>query len=333
MNSLGQNGKSFIMPSSEKIRQAANSLGFELVGVCSANPPQSIGQLEKWLADGMHGEMEYMETSFLLRSNLNSILPGVKSVISVGLQYYQPNETEVDQPRIARYALGRDYHKVMRGKLKQLSLTLSEDYPDHNWRPCVDSAPILEREYANRAGLGWFGKNTCLINSKRGSWFLIGSLLTTAQLDHDDPAIGGCGNCRACIDACPTGAIVQKEDRWQVDARRCISYLTIEKRGDFSKEEAAMIGDWTFGCDICQEVCPFNQPRESQPLRSNQTAEPDFLRHKSFPSLINLLELSKDQWDHMTQGSPLRRAGFDGLKRNARANLANQVKSDPKNLL
>jgi epoxyqueuosine reductase len=181
----------------------------------------------------------------------------------------------------------------------------------------------LEREYAHRAGLGWFGKNTMLIDSRSGSWFVIGLLLTTLDIEPDLPAQGGCGTCRACIDACPTGAIVWLEQggRWAVDARRCISYLTIEAPA----EADARIGDWTFGCDVCQEVCPFNARRGSQPLRARPTSEPDFLRHSPVPGmpLEQIERLTPEEWDAATQGSPIRRAGYDGLRRVARINRGN----------
>lgn len=270
----------------------------------------------------MNGEMEYMATSLPLRGDLNSVLPGVQSVIAVGLNYYQ--EPPPSDTKIARYALGRDYHKVIRKKLKQFSEILSRQFPDQEWRPAVDSAPIMEREYAQRAGLGWFGKNTCLINSHRGSWFFIGTLLTTAILDYDSPALGGCGTCRACIDACPTGAIVNLNDNWQVDARQCISYLTIEKRGDFNEDEARLVGEWTFGCDVCQEVCPFNKPRESQPLRAQTTQVPEFLEVRDFPRLQQLAQISEPAWDHFSQSSAIRRTKREGIERNARANLKNR---------
>lgn len=309
----------------ERVKSSARALGFELVGVCDASPPQSLGVLQNWVADGMHGSMEYMANSLPLRADLNSVLPGVRSVVAVGLNYNQaPIEGDV---RVARYALGRDYHKVIRGKLKKLGAEMAQLVPGESWRACVDSAPVMEREYANRAGLGWFGKNTCLINSHRGSWFLIGVLLTTAEIAFDSAAIGGCGSCTKCIDACPTGAIVDRDGIWQVDARRCISYLTIEKRGEFSDEEAEMVGDWTFGCDVCQEVCPFNQVRDSQPLRGAVTTEEGFLDRRDFGSLENLLLLGEREWDEMTRGSAVRRAGFDGLRRNARANLGNRGES------
>lgn len=278
--------------------------------------------LEQWLAAGMHGEMEYMERSVPLRSDVNTVLPGAQSVVAVGLNYNQePPDRDV---KIARYALGRDYHKVMRNKLRALARFGESVLPETQWRACVDSAPVMERELANRAGLGWFGKNTMLINSQRGSWFFIGTLLTTANLVPDEPAIGGCGTCRACIDACPTGAITQLGDRWAVDARRCISYLTIEKRGELSAIEQEMVGEWTFGCDICQEVCPFNQPRTNQPLRAQPTREPDFLAVREWPQLEHLRVIDAEEWDRQSQGSAVRRAGYYGIRRNAEANLRNR---------
>lgn len=306
----------------DRVKSVGMELGFDLVGVCDPSPPRSLAVLEGWIAEGMHGEMDYMASSLPLRADLNTVLPGVKSVIAVGLNYFQdPGEGDV---QIARYALGRDYHKVIRGKLRAFAREMANLVPEAGWRACVDSAPVMEREYANRAGLGWFGKNTCLINSQRGSWFLIGVLLTTAEIDRDHVAVGGCGNCRKCIDACPTGAIVERDGLWQVDARRCISYLTIEKRGEFSDSESEMVGDWTFGCDICQEVCPFNTIRETQPLRSMVTVDSGFLDRRRFGGLEEILLFSEKEWDDRTKGSAVRRAGFEGLKRNAAANLRNQ---------
>lgn len=311
------------MLTSQGIKEACRAIGFEHAGVCRADPPESIEVLDTWLAAGMHGEMEYMQRHRDARANLEAVLPGVRSVVMVGLVYNQRRPEAKGQPKIAKYALGRDYHKVMRAKLKELESRLAEAAPAAHFRACVDSAPVMERELAQRAGIGWFGKNTCLIDSRTGSWFLIGALLTDLDLDADEAAVGGCGTCRACVDSCPTGAIVNHQGVWNVDARRCISYLTIEKRGDFSQEEAKMIGDWTFGCDVCQDVCPFNQPRESQPARAPQTRDLGLQQLRVWPSLKDLADISREDWDKLTAGSPVRRAGWEGLKRNAQANLDN----------
>lgn len=267
--------------------------------------------------------MDYLPRSVELRRDPRSLLEGVQSILMVGMNYSQPNDHHHGRPRIARYALGRDYHKTLRSKLRQVSARLTELVPGCQTRICVDSAPLMEREFAQKAGLGWIGKNTCLINSHRGSWFLLGALLTDIELVSDQPAVGGCGNCQKCIEACPTGAIVQREGRWQVDSRKCISYLTIEHKGAIAPELSRQIGDWTFGCDICQDVCPFNEERTSQPLRALRTSEPDFLRQRRWPELEQLTVLNEAEWDALTQGSAVRRTGFEGLKRNAQINVIN----------
>ncbi len=308
----------------ESLTGYALALGFELAGVCSGTPPETIEHYRQWIGRGHHASMGYLARSVDLRSSLDSILPGTQSVIAVGLFYNQAVHRSPGDPRIARYALGRDYHKVLRGKLRQLERFLLQSVPDAQCRACVDSAPVLEREYAQRAGLGWFGKNTCLIDSHRGSWFVIGLLLTTVPLTPSSAAMGGCGTCRRCVDACPTGAIVLEDGRWQIDSRRCVSYLTIEHKGAIAEQYEAGIGDWTFGCDVCQEVCPFNGARPSQPQRSPQTTEPDFLAVRAWPHLEELRNWSEKEWDLGTQGSPVRRAGYKGLRRNATINLRNR---------
>jgi epoxyqueuosine reductase len=302
--------------SSEGLKEYAVSLGFETVGICAPVEPPHYDAYRRWLDKGYQGTMSYLSRHLALKKSPESLLTGVQSIVAVTLNYNQPNPAIQGQPRIARYALGRDYHKVMRGKLSKLARWINNDHPGAACRPCVDSAPIMERDYAQLAGLGWFGKNTMLIDSRRGSWFFIGLLLTTVEFEFDKPAVGGCGSCRACIDACPTGAIVNRGDRWEVDARKCISYLTIEHPGEIDQN----IGDWTFGCDICQEVCPFNEPRPSQPLRGQWTREPDFLNRKEWPSLERLRVISEVEWDVLTRGSPVRRVGLDGLRRNALLN-------------
>ena len=306
------------MLDSDPIKAEARRLGFSLVGVCDPSVPRGLDFARRWLSEGFAGEMSYIESSLPLRADLELILPGVRSVVACGLEY-GPERPEIGSGiRIARYALGRDYHKVLRGKLKKIGSFLDQQLPGERHRPCVDSAPVFEREFAQRAGLGWFGKNTMLINSHRGSWFLIGVLLTTAEIERDEPAVGGCGTCTKCIDACPTGAIVPLEGRWAVDSRVCISYLTIEKKGESQAEQHGQIGELAFGCDICQEVCPFNQPRLDQPLRAQPGRDPDLTNWRTWPGAETVANWTWDEWDEATRGSAVRRAGYEGLRRNAR---------------
>ncbi len=292
-----------------EIKAAALRLGFANVGICSAHPAAGIDFYEGWLNRGNAATMDYLARHLDAKRSPTSLLPGCNSIIAVALNYYQPLGVEPSVPRVARYALGRDYHNVIRGKLKALAGL----FPAATTRVCVDSAPLLEREYAHRAGLGWFGKNTMLIDSRRGSWFLLGFVLTTLKLESDAPAEGSCGTCRACIDACPTGAIVFEDGRWQVNSSRCISYATIEHKGDHDLNPHG----WTFGCDICQEVCPFNQERVSQPQRAQITTEPDFMARREWPELEQLAQIEAGHWENISRGSPLRRAGVDGIRRNA----------------
>ena len=312
---------------SAAVKDHAISLGFDLVGICEVQEPPHWAQYKEWVDKGWHGSMSYLKDHLDLKRDPRSLLPSAQSVIMVGLNYNQPNPYHANHPRIARYALGRDYHKVVRGKLKQLQNWLHQEYPGSVHRVCVDSAPIMERDFARLAGLGWFGKNTMIINSQRGSWFFLGVLLTSVELEPDKPSSGGCGTCHACIDACPTGAIVHQDGRWQVNATRCISYLTIEHEAGIEPELAAKIGEWTFGCDVCQEVCPFNQARESQPLRAKNTHVPDFANRRNWPSLTELVVMSQQDWDRASQGSPVRRTGLSGIQRNALINLVNEQQS------
>jgi epoxyqueuosine reductase len=300
----------------EELRARAKEIGFSSLGVASPDAEVHIEFYRRWLAKGYGAEMNYLATSAELKPSPTFLLPEAKSVIMVTLDYNQPTTSCPDSPKIARYALGRDYHKIIRKKLKMLAAELGGAN-----RICVDSAPLLERDFANLAGLGWFGKNTCLIDSRRGSWFLIGALLSSETFEPDSPALGGCGTCKKCVDACPTGAIVFEEDRWQVDARKCISYLTIEHKGPLPSEYKPRLAGWTFGCDVCQEVCPFNAPRDSQPVRGAFATDPDLLRTRDWPNLSHLSQISDEDWDELTRGSPVRRAGPTGLRRNANANL------------
>ncbi len=306
------------------VKGEATRLGFDLVGICDVSSPNHLREYEEWLGKGFHGSMDYLVNHRELKRSPTQLLESTRSIIAVGLNYCQPNVEQPNQPHIASYALGRDYHRVLRGKLKHLADWIQREYPGSQSRACVDSAPILERDYANQAGLGWFGKNTCLINSQRGSWFFIGLLLTSQPFEADKPAIGGCGTCHQCVDSCPTGAIVFEEDRWQINASKCISYLTIEHKGPIEQDLASRMGGWTVGCDICQQVCPFNQPRDSQPLRATQTSEMDLLNQRRWPTLLKLSQISDADFDVLTRGSAVRRLGPENMKRNAKINLANE---------
>jgi epoxyqueuosine reductase len=303
---------------SSELLQRLREAGFDLVGVAAAQAPPHWAAYAQWIGQGKHAEMDYLKRHLELKQHPENLLPGCQSVIAVGLNYYQDNSPSIGHGRIARYALGRDYHRVIPQKLGPVVDWLKREFPQSEARICVDSAPLMERDFAHLAGLGWFGKNTMIINSQRGSWFLLGFILTTVRFVPSNPAIGGCGTCTACVDACPTGAIAYKDGRWQVASQQCISYLTIEHRGPW--QTATPHGtDWIFGCDICQEVCPFNQPRESQPLRAQLTTVEDFKRRTPVPPLADILAETEDSWDRWTRGSPIRRAGLDGLKRNAQA--------------
>ncbi|MBL8060065.1 MAG: tRNA epoxyqueuosine(34) reductase QueG [Chthonomonas sp.] len=295
----------------------ARDLGFGLVGVCSATEPfQGFEYYKQWLDRGHHAEMGYLARQAHLKSSLESVLPGAKSAIVVGMNYAQPNPVRQGFPRIARYALGRDYHRVMRRRLATLAKQIGQSFPEAMFRACVDSAPIFERELANRAGLGWFGKNSMLINSRQGSMFLIGVLLTSAELPYSTPAKGGCGTCKKCIEACPTGAIVHTDGRWNVDSRKCISFWTIEAKS--APPPNIHKAGLAFGCDICQEVCPFNEPRSSQPERARTTDDPNLLPSGPDPSLDQIRDMSEAEWDSWTRGRAIRRSGYAGWKRNIR---------------
>lgn len=295
------------------VKEIATQSGFDYCGIARAVPlDEDARRLEQWLSKGMNGEMKYMENYFELRVNPQKLVPGARSVITLLLNYYpavQPRQTD---NKISRYALGEDYHTVIRTKLNHFLACIKEKLGDMNGRGFVDSAPVLERSWAQRSGLGWIGKNGNLINKGSGSFFFIATLITDIALEYDDPlAKDYCGSCTRCIDACPTGAIL---DDKVVNGSQCISYYTIELKDMLIPE--AMKGkfdNWLFGCDVCQEVCPWN--RFSSP--THETA---------FSPIPEILNFSTQDWEELTEEnfkkifrhSPIRRAKFSGIKRNLR---------------
>ena len=308
---------------SRLVVEEARSLGFHRVGIARAGPTTGHAAYEAWLAAGMHGEMGFLATAQHRdeRADLRSLLAGARSVVVVAMAY-DPSVVPAERlarpaGQLARYAGGRDYHAVMRPRLRQLAERVSRHAGAAvAARPCVDTAPLLEREVGARAGLGFVGKNTMLIAPGLGSYFVLGELLVGVELEpstEESPATR-CGECRACLDACPTGAFVGP---FQLDARRCISYLTIEHRGAIPIELRAAIGTRVFGCDVCQEVCPFNAaaPARSQP-------EPSVGGGASL-DLIHVLGLGTAQLRRLMRGSALRRTSRDGLLRNVCVALGN----------
>jgi epoxyqueuosine reductase len=305
-----------------RVLARCRELGFALAGVCEARPTSRAAALERWLAAGRHGEMAYLARRAAVMVDPRRLLGGARSIICVADRYQRgPRAGDVADSaageaarrgRIARYARGDDYHVVMKKRLHALADELRQAFPAEEFRACVDTAPILEREHAQRAGLGAVGKHTLLIEPGVGSWLLLGELVTTLALEPSQSKVDTdpCGSCTRCIDACPTGAITP----WSVDATRCISYLTIEHRGVIDENLHEAMGDWVFGCDICQEVCPHNQPTVR--TMDASTHEAYEWRRESF----DLLELLG--WDEAAQRAALRRsamkrANLAMLKRNA----------------
>jgi epoxyqueuosine reductase len=305
----------------DRLKQQAHLLGFELAGIAPATASDGFDRLRDWLAHGFAGTMEYMQRHGDARRHPASILPDVHSVIMVAMNYRPAGESVDDATgsptgRVSRYARGADYHDVLRERLNRLLVWLRQERPDCLGRGVVDTAPLLERDFARRAGLGWFGKNTMLLNKRLGSYFFIGALLTNLELACDPPHnTAHCGTCTACLDACPTQAFVAPG---MLDARRCISYLTIEHRGDIPDDLRSGLGDWLFGCDVCQEVCPWNRkaPAVTEPLLQGR---PDLEK----VDLIELLGLSEEAFRHRFRGTALMRTKRRGLLRNAALVLAN----------
>ncbi len=312
----------------ETIRELACQCGFELAGVAAAEPgPEGAPErawYHQWVASGFAGEMRYLTGHrAAARDDPRNLLASARSVVCVGKLYNTPwpYSTQFDAGErawISRYAWGEDYHGVMRGGLERLASMLRECAgAEFESKICVDTAPLLERSYARMAGLGWIGKNTCLINQPRGSWFFLGELLVSLVIDVDSPPPDRCGTCRRCIDACPTAAIVPAGAGFAVDSRRCISYLTIELRGAMTAEQRAAVGGHVFGCDICQDVCPWNR-------RAPVTGDPAFQPREFAPPLEKLAAMTEEEFRSMFGGTPVTRARYAGFLRNVAIAMGNR---------
>jgi epoxyqueuosine reductase len=300
----------------------AAALGFGAVGVASVDIPEDEQHLLRWLASGFHGEMHYMQRHGLLRSRPRQLAPGTVRVVSARMDYWPGAAREAQavledgtRAYVSRYALGRDYHKTLRQALGLLARQLQARIGPFGYRVCVDSAPVLEKALARDAGLGWIGKHTNLIAREAGSWFFLGEILTDLPLPLDERASAHCGSCQACIPACPTGAIVAP---YQLDARRCISYLTIELHGSIPPELRAAVGNRIYGCDDCQLVCPWNK-------FARAAAHPDFkVRHELDASALpQLFRWTAAEFDERMRGSAIYRIGYERWSRNIAVALGN----------
>jgi len=293
------------------LKEKCRALGFDYCGIARAEKlDDDARRLENWLMQGMQGKMQYMENHFDLRIDPTRLVPGAKSVITVLINYFPQELQRPHAPKIAKYAFGSDYHQVIRDKLRQLLCMMKEEIGEINGRGFVDSAPVLERSWAIKSGLGWVGKNGNFINKQAGSFFFIATLIVDIELVYDDPfAKDYCGSCRRCIEACPTGAILENK---VVDGSKCISYFTIELKDALLPDGLkSQFSNWMFGCDICQDVCPWN--RFSKP--NNEI---------NFTPLPQILNFTTRDWEDVTEesfkqifkNSPLKRRKFEGIKRN-----------------
>src|SRR5581483_4555392 len=313
---------------SEQLKKLAHECGFELVGVAPALPLQDdFARYQTWREAGMAGEMQYLtDRRGDMRNDPRSLLGSAQSIICVGKLYntdrpYSTSYREGGRGWISRYAWGDDYHEVVRRGLELLVEKIASlHHEPFEWKICVDTAPLLERSYARAAGLGWIGKNTCLISQRQGSWFFLGELLLSIALAPGAPPPDRCGTCRRCIDACPTQALVPAGgEEWRLDARRCISYLTIEKRGDIPGHLSEQIENHLFGCDICQDVCPWNRD-------AAVTDEPAFAPVEFAPRLEDLAHLTEEEFRSRFRHSPVRRAKYVGLMRNVASAASNAAR-------
>ena len=310
----------------DNIKAWGKSLGFQEVGISDIDLHQYEPQLLAWLEKGYHGDMQFMQAHGTKRSRPAELVPGTLRVISVRMNYLPPDASFAKHLKnnrigyVSRYALGRDYHKVLRKKLKQLGEKITEALGETEYRPFVDSAPVLEHAIAEKAGIGWTGKHSLTLNKDAGSWFFLGELFINLPLPVDEPIEEGCGSCNACITICPTNAIVAP---YTVDARRCISYLTIEYDGVIPEEYREAMGNRIYGCDDCQLVCPWNR-------HASVTTESDFFPRSNLHgnTLVNLFAWDEASFLKFTEGSPIRRIGFEKWQRNIAIALGNADPSD-----
>ena len=305
----------------------AREAGFQAVGVSDIELGEDEAHLKRWLDDGFHGDMDYMQRHGDKRTRPAKLVPGTLRVISARMDYLTDAATDswsvIHDPElgfVSRYALGRDYHKLLRARLQRLATRITEEIGEFGYRVFTDSAPVLEKALARNAGLGWIGKHSNLIDSRTGSWFFLGEIYTDLPLPIDAAASNHCGSCTRCIDVCPTQAIVAP---YSVDARRCISYLTIELHGAIPEDLRPLIGNRIYGCDDCQLVCPWNK-------FATPTPETDFLpRHDLDRStLIDLFAWSEDEFLRRTEGSPIRRIGYERWLRNIAVAMGNAPRSE-----
>ncbi len=294
-----------------RVKEEALALGFDLVGVAKADRVADDERLAEWLARGRHGSMAWMANHFDKRVDPRALLPGCRSIVCVALVYHRPAEEAPGPPglRVARYAWGEDYHGILKEKLHALLARGRAIDPSFEGRAFVDSAPVMDKYWAERAGIGWRGKNTNVLNKRLGSWFFLGEILTTAELAPDLPAADHCGACTRCVDACPTGAL---DEPYGLDATKCVSYWTIEERGALAPEEEAAVGEWLFGCDVCQEVCPWNRD-------APEAAEPRLApRAEAWPATLDgLLTVTTAEFRRRFGASAIERTRRRGIARNA----------------
>lgn len=313
------------------VQHLARSVGFDLVGIAAAQPTIEALFYPEWLGRGYAGEMEYLKgRRGEMRQDPKTLLPDARSIICVGLVYNSPAPYSVEveengQGWISRYAWGEDYHAVVKEKLQALAGALEAELGPFSYKICVDTAPLLERAYARQAGLGWIAKNTCLINQQLGSWVFLGELITSLDLETDGPAAARCGTCTRCIDACPTGALLptgaSEGPEYALDGRRCISYWTIELRGPIPEQNRAGVGQHLFGCDICQDVCPWNR-------RAAVTDAAAFQPQNQLPGLQDLAAMTPEQFRGRFGGTAIERTRYRGFLRNVAVALGNSGKRD-----